>query len=92
MSIDHAYIDANDIRTWIAYNETTGKPEILRTDPVTGALLVYIAGSASVTPSSINHALHDANDSATQIGYNETTSAPECMRCDTSGNLVVKLQ
>lgn len=92
MSTDHAYIDANDIRTWIAYNETTGLIEPIRTDPVTGAVLIYIVGNASVTPTSINHALHDANDTATQIGYNETTTAPECMRCDISGNLIVKFQ
>lgn len=92
MPINRALIDANDIRTWIAYNDTTGLIEPVRVDPVTGAVLIYIVGTTSVTPSSINHALHDANDSATQIGYDDTTGAPECMRCDTNGNLLIIAQ
>ena len=36
-----AKIDANDVKTWLAYNETTGLVEPVVVDTITGALLVF---------------------------------------------------
>lgn len=84
-----AKIDANDIKTWIAYNETTGLVEPVHVDPVTGALLVHVSGSMSPSGSTVVNAKRDANDHPTTLGYNETTGMTDCLRTDTSGNLVI---
>lgn len=84
-----ADIDGNTRNTWLLYNETTGGVEPARVDPVTGALLVYIAEVGSATPSSYNRNGIDENGRNTLGGWDDTTSSIEAFRCDSSGNLLI---
>lgn len=83
-------IDDNDIKTWIAYNETTGLPDRVCVDPVTGAVLIYnVSNLSAPTVPSRNDAQRDGNDSPTALGYDDVTGKTECFRCDTGGNLII---
>lgn len=88
---DNSKIDENDVKTWVAYNETTGLVEPLRVDPVTGALLCYGVSDTGGTFTDINNAKIDQNDVKTKIGYNEDTNNIEAFRCGASGELLVKI-
>lgn len=92
MTNNSAYIDSNSRNTWSLYNETTGLIEPARVDPVTGALLIYITGFSSPTPSSYNRSGIDANERNTLSGWDDSTSSIEAFRCDSSGNLLIKPQ
>jgi hypothetical protein len=89
MTTNHAFIDGNTRDTWSLWNDTTGLIEPARVDPVTGALLVYAVGNASVTTTSFNRAGIDGNGRDTLSGWDDTTSSIESFRSDNSGNLLV---
>ena len=84
-----AGIDANDVKTWLLYNDTTGKVEPARTDPVTGAILIYGVTPDANTPATIDHALIDANDVKTKLAYNNIQDIVEPMRCGVGGELLI---
>lgn len=87
-----AKIDQNDKPTWLAYNDTTGLPETVYTDPVTGALLVYLVASDANLPTTVNRAAIDANDHATALAYNYTSGQTEALRCGIGGELLISIQ
>jgi len=84
-----AKIDQNDVKTWLAYNETTGLVEPVRVDPVTDALLIYIVAPCSDAALTLNSAKIDENDTKTLLGYNETTGLVESLRCCDGGELLI---
>lgn len=84
-----AKIDQNDVKTWLAYNETTGLVESVYVDPATDALMIYVSTSGTPTVTALNNAKIDQNDVKTLLSYNETTGLVEALRCDSSANLLV---
>ena len=84
-----AKIDQNDVKTWLAYNETTGLVEPIRVDPVTDAILVYEVAIDANTPTDINDAHIDQNDVKTKLAYNNITDKTECFRCGNLGELLI---
>ena len=66
-----AGIDANDVKTWLAYNETTGKVEPVRVDPILGAVEIFGVPYTGGTYTTIKDAKIDANDVKTKLAYNE---------------------
>lgn len=89
---NNAKIDANDVKTWTAFNDTTGLIEDVAVDPTTGALLIYADVSTSDTATTLNTAKIDANDVKTLMAYNETTGLVESLRCSPTGDLLIILQ
>lgn len=85
----NAKIDENDVKTWLAYNETTGLVEPVQVDPTTGALLIFIQPYDGTIYTAINNAKIDGNDVKTLLGYNETTSLVEALRCGNNGELLI---
>jgi hypothetical protein len=86
--MSQAHIDENDVKTWLAYNETTSLVENVRVEPITGALMVYGVPPCGDTPNDLNNAKIDENDVKTLLGYNETTGLVEALRCCDDGLLV----
>lgn len=84
-----AKIDANDKPTILLYNQTTGLVETAYTDPITGAVLIYIVATDANTPTTLNTAKIDANDRATFLGFNQTSGLTEALRCGTDGSLLI---
>lgn len=89
MTIDTAKIDQNEVKTWLAYNETTGLVEQVRVDPVFGYVEVFVVEDDGLTPSALNHALIDQNKVKTKLAYNENTVLVEALRCGQNGELKV---
>ncbi len=84
-----AKIDQNDVKTWLAYNETTGLVEPVRVDPILGYVEIYAVNDSGQTYTAINNAKIDQNDTKTLLAYNETTGAIEALRSSTNGELLV---
>ena len=84
-----AKIDQNDVKTWLAYNETTGLVENVLIDPVLDALLVYGVTSTGGTFTELNVAKIDENDVKTRLAYNEDTGLVEALRCGDNGELLI---
>ena len=84
-----ARTDQNDVKTWLAYNDTTGIVEPVRVDPVTDALLVYEVSADANSPATLNNAKIDQNDQSTLLGFNETTGLVEALRSGVNGELLV---
>lgn len=87
--MSNSKIDQNSVKTWLAYNETTGLVEPVAVDSVTGALLVYVTGAGGVPPNSLDTAKIDENEVKTLLGYNETTGLVEALRCSITGDLLI---
>lgn len=87
-----AKIDSNDVKTWTAFNDTTGLIENVAVDPTTGYLIIYVDAVTTDTATTLNTAKIDANDAKTLLAYNETSSLVECLRCNTAGSLLIKPQ
>lgn len=83
-----AKIDENDIKTWLAYNETTGFVEPVRVDPILGAVYIFNVADAGGTYTALNNAKIDQNDVKTLLAYNETSSKVEALRCNDNGALL----
>ena len=78
--MSNAKIDKNDVRTWLAYNDTTGLVEPVVVDPVTGALLIYVSSTTMTVPPSLNNSKIDANDVRTLSGFDDTSGMIEALR------------
>lgn len=89
--MSNAQIDQNDVKTWLAYNETTGLVEPVRVDPVFGAIEVFVVTDTVGAITALNTAKIDQNDVKTLLGYNETTGLTEALRCGNNGELLVTL-
>lgn len=85
----NAKIDSNSVKTWLAYNETTGDIEPVLVDPITGALMIYATAIILTPPTALNNAKIDENDVKTLLGYNETMGLVEALRCSTTGDLLI---
>lgn len=90
--MSNAKIDQNDVKTWLAYNETTGLVEPVRVDPILGAIEVFGVASSGLVYTTIPNAKIDENDTKTLLGYNETTGLVEALRCGNNGELLVIVQ
>lgn len=90
--MSNAKIDENDVKTWLAYNETTGLVEPLRVDPIFGYLEVFNVANTGSATGTEQIARIDENDAKTKLGYNETSGLIEALRCDSNGNLITILQ
>jgi hypothetical protein len=84
-----SYIDNNDKPVLLAWNETTGKPEPIRVDPIFGYVEIYVVAMATPTGTTLDYAKIDGNDNATLLGWNDTTNDIEALRCDSLGNLII---
>lgn len=87
----NARIDENDVKTWLAYNDTTGQVERVLVEPITGALEIFIVAPDGNVPTTLNNAKIDANDVRTLLGYNETSGLPEALRCGVNGELLIMI-
>lgn len=85
------YIDENDVKTWLAYNETTGLVEPVRVDPVTGALKCFGVADTGLTYTEVEGAKIDGNDVKTITAYNNINDKIESLRCGRSGELLITL-
>lgn len=85
----NAGIDQNDVKTWLAYNDTTGLVENVRVDPITGALLVYGVPDTGLTYTTIEGAKIDGNDVKTKTAYNNIIDKTESLRCGRGGELKI---
>ena len=83
------YIDQNDVKSWVAYNETTALVEPVRVDPVTDALKVFGVADTGLTYTTVEGAKIDANDVKTKTAYNNSLSKIESLRCGRSGELKI---
>ena len=86
-----ARIDQNDVKTWVAYNETTGATEPIQVDPTTGAILIFGVTGTGLTYTTREGAKIDENDVKTKTAYNNILDKNESLRCDRSGNLLITL-
>ena len=84
-----AHIDQNDVKTWLAYNETTGLVEPVQVDPITGAILVYAVPDTGLTYTTVEGAKIDANDVKTITAYNNILDKIESLRCGRGGELLI---
>lgn len=86
-----AHIDENDVKTWLAYNETTGLVEPVRVDPVTGAIEVFLVADTGLTYTTVESAKIDQNDVKTKTAYNNILDKIESLRCGRGGELKITL-
>jgi hypothetical protein len=84
-----AKIDQNDVKTWLAYNETTGLVEPVRVDPVTGALKCFGVADTGLTYTTVIGAKIDANDVKIKTAYNNIIDNLESLRCGRGGELLI---
>jgi len=84
-----AHIDQNDIKTWLAYNETTGLVEHVLVDPITGAICVYKVPDTGLTYTTVEGAKIDGNDVKTKTAYNNILDKTESLRCDRNGDVLI---
>lgn len=93
--MSNAKTDQNDVKTWLAYNETTGLVEPVRVDPVLNAILIYAVTPDVNIPAALNRAKHDGDNTRTGnavptiTALNSTTGLIEAMRCGIDGSLLV---
>lgn len=89
MALHTAEIDQNDVKTWLAYNDTTGLVENVRFDPVLNLLYVFAVPWDGNTPTSIHHAHIDQNHVKTKLGWDDTTNTIQALRCGINGELLI---
>lgn len=87
--MSNAKIDENDVKTWLAYNETTGLVEPVRVDPVLGYVEVYNVVATAGTYTAIPNAKIDENHVKTLLAWNEDTNLIEAVRSSDNGELIV---